>query len=90
MMKQKRAANVSQDLVEAQDGMEGIIEDKKTTSLKEAKKNISRITKSTTEVTESEVHAKGTDSFDQQMRDKVRKARESKESVNAISQDPSQ
>jgi hypothetical protein len=89
-MKQKRSANVSQDLVEAQDEMEVVIEDKISASLKEAKKNISRISKSAPEGTEDQVREKKTDSFDQQMRDKVRKARESKESVSAANQDPSQ
>jgi hypothetical protein len=64
--------------MEVEEDLQPMKEDKKETSLKETKKNIDRIVKDQADLGESAMERKEADSFDQQMREKVRKSRDTK------------
>jgi len=84
LLQQKRSNNTSNDLVEVEDDIQPMKVDKKDVSLKETKKNIDRIEKDKAAHVEDVGHRKEADSFDQQMRDRVRKAREGKVAESTV------
>ncbi|CAO3682877.1 unnamed protein product [Umbelopsis vinacea] len=78
LLQQKKSNNTSKDLMEVEEDLQPIKEDKKETSLKETKKNIDRIVKDKADLGEEAMERKEADNFDQQMREKVRKSRDTK------------
>jgi hypothetical protein len=87
IIQQKKKNNTSQDLLEVQEDVEAPNVDRKKASLSEAKEKIGRISKERSEPSHHDLEKKEADSFDQQMREKVRMSRE-KDTSEAVSHDP--
>ncbi|KAH8547882.1 peptidyl-prolyl isomerase cwc27 [Umbelopsis sp. PMI_123] len=87
IIQQKKKNNTSQDLLEVQEDVETPNVDRKKASLSEAKEKIGRISKERSEPSHHDLEKKEADSFDQQMREKVRMSRE-KDTSEAVSHDP--